>query len=128
MKITVRTPVVVLLSQRDWVIQPRVATNELPWVTPRLGFNPKKADQGRCCIGRRIQRAARCARPKSCAAMQPASFLSRVANVENPVIRGAVGGSLGGQRGKPARALVADGHHLAPDFRDPFHVGSVFLE
>ena len=41
MKITEsRTRSVVLQSQRDCVIQPRVARNELPWVTVRMESNP----------------------------------------------------------------------------------------
>ena len=60
--------------------------------------------------------------------MQPASLLGRITNVKNPVVRGSVGGSLGGQCRQPARTFVANRDHLAPDFCDPLHVSLVFLE
>lgn len=56
--------------------------------------------------------------------MQPAPFLGRVANVKNPIVRGA----MSGQGRKPPRKLIADANHLAPNFFHPFHVGLVLLK
>src|SRR6266568_5911840 len=44
-----REPPAVRQSQRDCVVQPRVARNELPWVPGRVAFNPNGVAPPLCC-------------------------------------------------------------------------------